>query len=909
MKIKLLIVSLVLSLSLFAQKYTVTGHISDKGNKDEALIGASVMYSEAEGVVADIDGNYTIELPAGHYTLIFSFVGYEKLEKEIDVESDMVVDAVLTSSLMMKEVLVVADVAIARETPVAFSTLSPKTLAENLASQDLAIALNSTPGVYATQEGGGDGDAEVTIRGFSSRNVGVLLDGVPVNDMETGHVYWSNWFGLDAVTRSMQVQRGLGASKLALPSVGGTINIITKGMESQKVGRLKQEVGSDGYLRTSFGYNTGKMKNGWAFSIAGSYKRSDGWVNKLYSKGFFYYAKVDKQLGNHILSLSAYGAPQEHGQRSYKLPIAVYDKKLAEKNGVVTSYETAQNKKDSMYVRNLMSYGIDRGVRYNQHWGYLARNKNDSTVKSEPFNERVNYYHKPQITLKDSWCINKQLFMSNILYMSIGNGGGTHDFSSIAPSGEEGLKNYQDVYDKNINNPNTLYADGGLSAATNFIESSVNEHFWYGLLSTINYEVSSQFSFSGGIDLRSYRGTHYCQVYDLLGADYYAATPHPKDVIDWTAEYPYADYVYKEGDKFDYYTDGYVRWGGAFLQLEYKTKKVSAFLNLTGARSSYNQIAHFYGRDSSIVRRETGWNSFWGGTVKTGVNYNINEEMNVFVNVGFLSKAPIFSSVYDYDNRLLTGIENELVKAVELGYSYSTPMFSANLNSYYTRWENKPMTASVSVEHDEPFKANMNGMDAIHKGVELDCIVKLIKGVDIQGIMSLGDWRWDTEGNLSLYDKHGNYVEDRFFNSKGIHVSNSAQTQFGGNIRWEPIKHLYIKPQLIYFARYFAEFDVAGLNPYQHKENFDENGNPYDSWQTPSYMLLDLHMGYGWKIFDDYFMNIRVNVLNVLNEKYIATAQDNDGHSGQTYKTHDARSAAVFMGLGRRCNLSLSLKF
>jgi outer membrane cobalamin receptor len=139
------------------------------------------------------------------------------------------------------------------------------------------MVLNSTPGVYATTGGGGDGDAEVTIRGFSSRNVGVLLDGVPVNDMENGQVYWSNWFGLDAVTRSIQVQRGLGASKLALPSVGGTINIITKGFDSRKEASIMQEVGSDGYVRTSFGYSSGILKNNWSITAAAPInKATDG---------------------------------------------------------------------------------------------------------------------------------------------------------------------------------------------------------------------------------------------------------------------------------------------------------------------------------------------------------------------------------------------------------------------------------------------------------------------------------------------------------------------------------------------------------------------------------------------------------------------------------------------------------
>ena len=59
----------------------------------------------------------------------------------------------------LREVTVVADVAQSRETPVAFSNISVAKLEEELASQDLPMVLNSTPGVYATQQGGGDGDA------------------------------------------------------------------------------------------------------------------------------------------------------------------------------------------------------------------------------------------------------------------------------------------------------------------------------------------------------------------------------------------------------------------------------------------------------------------------------------------------------------------------------------------------------------------------------------------------------------------------------------------------------------------------------------------------------------------------------------------------------------------------------
>ena len=221
------------SISVLAQKQTVSGVVKDVF-LGETLIGANVLLKgTVTGAVTDIEGNFSFQLERGTYTLVASYVGYESQTKEITVADRPVGVNFNLETIQLDEVSIIGDVARSRETPVAFVTILPAKIEERLAGQDIPMLLNRTPGVYATQQGGGDGDARITIRGFSQRNVAVMLDGIPVNDMENGWVYWSNWFGLDAVTRSIQVQRGLGASKLALPSVGGTMNILTKG----KIGR------------------------------------------------------------------------------------------------------------------------------------------------------------------------------------------------------------------------------------------------------------------------------------------------------------------------------------------------------------------------------------------------------------------------------------------------------------------------------------------------------------------------------------------------------------------------------------------------------------------------------------------------------------------------------------------------
>src|SRR5574344_1170243 len=353
------IVFTVSLLILFVQaaiaQVSISGTIKDT-ETGETLIGANVVLKGTSiGTVSDVNGNYTLKVvQQGNYSVDVSYVGYKPKSEQIKVSTkNLILNFDLTADIEIDEVTVVADIAKNRETPVAFTNVLPSKLQEEIAGRDIPMVLNTTPGVYATAMGGGDGDARITIRGFSQRNVAVMLDGIPVNDMENGWVYWSNWFGLDGVTRNIQVQRGLGASKLALPSVGGTINIITKGVESKAEKSISQSVDLYGKLQTSLSYTSGSLKNGWGVTAALSYKSGPSWVDKMDTKGYFYYLKIDKRWKNHISSISAMGAPQQHDQRSYTRTIGRYDSNYAKKVGV-----------DTLSAINNM------GIGYNQHWGY-----------------------------------------------------------------------------------------------------------------------------------------------------------------------------------------------------------------------------------------------------------------------------------------------------------------------------------------------------------------------------------------------------------------------------------------------------------------------------------------------------------------------------------------------------------
>ena len=92
-------------------------------------------------------------------------------------------------AIEMSELEVLASRA-SEKTAVAYTDISKDEISLRLGSQDIPLAMNLVPSVYATNQGGGAGDARINVRGFNQRNVAIMINGIPVNDMENGWVFW-----------------------------------------------------------------------------------------------------------------------------------------------------------------------------------------------------------------------------------------------------------------------------------------------------------------------------------------------------------------------------------------------------------------------------------------------------------------------------------------------------------------------------------------------------------------------------------------------------------------------------------------------------------------------------------------------------------------------------------------------
>lgn len=950
----LLIPLLSLSIISSAQEGILSGTVRD-ALSGETLPSAFVLWANKEkGQAVDPSGKFSISLPYGEYEFIVTAVGYEEVKKNISItKKEYSIDFDLIQT-MQKEVIISADIAVGRTVPVAFSNIGLKRIEEELAGREMATLANTTPGTYATRAGGGDGDARVTIRGFSGNNVAVMLDGVPVNDMENGTVYWSNWFGLDLATQTTQIQRGLGASKLVIPAVGGTMNIITRGIDAKRSVRMRQEYSYGAFSRTSFAFNSGKTKKGWAFSMAGSFKTGSGWVDGTHTQGFFYYGKIEKIIGKHHLSLYGLGAPQQHEQRLKSESIALYDRQTAINLGADTTYAGAGNSQINIF---------NGGINYNPDVGYLTRydfvNGQRTNIQAqEQFNGRLNFFHKPQFSFKDVWTLNEKSFISTVAYASFGRGGGTRWNSNLTSNdyNSDGTVDMQALYDANAGatpppfsgndyNINPLVSSTERYAVSNYVKASMNEHSWYGVLCSFNKKINDHWSYTEGIDLRSYKGSHYRKIIDLMGADYIVART--------AINYNDPNLVKREGDIIDYNNDAFIRWGGLFRQLEYEGDKLSGFLSISGAITGYKRVDYFRPKvytlneveipvgytyvnnaislvsDTTVVDgrvltsnmsgskyQSTGWYYRPTATVKAGLKYDLSRKLAIFINAGYLNKAPLFSQIYTNANELFNGIKNEKIKSIENGLNYKSKSFSFNINAYYTIWENKPYPYGLSVPNPQDptsnITVNIRGMNARHQGAEFDFAYKINDRITLEGLASFGDWIWTSSDTILIFDDFGNPVlsnpgdqnSDQYsvtYDAKGVHVSDAAQTQLGAMLRYEWKNGAYVKSRYTWFDRYYS-----AMNP------FELNGEnaARESWKIPSYGTLEFHAGYGLE-WNKVRWDLRGSVFNVLNSVFITDANNNDLNALYNNKAYnfDASSAGVFFGQGRWFNVSLSATF
>lgn len=810
-------------------------------------------------------------------------------------------------SIVLEEVVVssgIIDIAKERETPIAVSTITAREIQLKVGNMEFPEIMNKTPGVYATKQGGGYGDSRISLRGFDQRNTSFLINGQPVNDMENGWVYWSNWAGLTEVASGIQIQRGLGASKLAVPSVGGTVSIYTKSAERAKGGSFSQLFGNDGYSKSTIAYNTGLNENGWSTSLLLSKWSGDGYIYNTMGAGTTYFAAVGyaPDGSGHKMNLSVLGAGQWHHQRDVWVSIRDY--------------------------QNFGDKGID------QRW-----NSNGGTLNGKEYSMRRNFYNKPLATFNWDWVVNDQIEVNTSLYASAGRGGGTgprgrnyyNAATDILPyrkdltthytengrgsRDSDGFINYNAIVNHNVTNTSGYTGDigggnyagkkigsnsykyDGVNRAVLIRRASMNSHDWVGAISNFNYRTGKM-RYSFGIDLRDYTGYHYRVLNDLMGLDGYHSSGNRNtggQIIETLVEAnPFKNTGIK-GPKMAYYNIGNVGWTGLNALAEYSGDDLTWVIQAGTSAQTYGRVDYF----AQVGNPESKEKTVNGGYIKGGANYNFNERSNAFFNIGRIARQPNFDAIFpNFANNINPDIQNEEISSIEIGYGYIGESLKVNINAYSTNWGNRFISRGFSNAQGEDGTAQFKDVDVSHKGVEVEADWRPNNISRVRGMLSIGDWRYTKDFDAELFDDQQRSIGTATLYTKDAKVGDAAQ--FVAYLGYERRigSNLNIDIDYRFVDGLYADYSIT--------DSDFTNATNKGALKLPSYGLVDLGATYYMRGN----LSMRLNINNLFNTVYIAESNSNIHASFDSQKWNgiDTRNY-VWFGFGTTWNMSLRYRF
>lgn len=273
---------LVLSVSMQAQNFTLSGTISDESG--QALPGATVLVKgTTNGTVSDVEGKYALKLSNGTYTIVVSMLS-KPIEKTVTITKDTVVNFTLGANNEALDAVLISAVRVNADSPITYSNLEKEEIAKRNLGQDIPVLMNFMPSVVTTTDAGaGVGYTGIRVRGSDATRVNVTINGIPYNDAESQGTFWVNLPDMASSTESIQLQRGVGTSTNGSGAFGASLSLLTDATSEKANGEISNTFGSFNTRKHTVKFSTGKLNEN--FELAGrlSKIKSDGYIDRASS--------------------------------------------------------------------------------------------------------------------------------------------------------------------------------------------------------------------------------------------------------------------------------------------------------------------------------------------------------------------------------------------------------------------------------------------------------------------------------------------------------------------------------------------------------------------------------------------------------------------------------------------------
>lgn len=760
-------------------------------------------------------------------------------------------------------------------------SLSESEFEGSSSSNEISGLLQSSRDVFVSTAGFNFGSVRYRMRGLDSENTHVLINGIMMNDNETGRASWSSWGGLNDAVRNTEVNSMVSASDWAFGGIGGVTNILTHASSYRKTANLSYAASNRSYNnRIMFLYATGLQDNGWSVTLSGSRRwAQEGYVPGTFYDAWSYFVSVEKKINNrHSFGFIGFAAPTK---RAY--------------SGVSTQE----------------AYDLSGDNFYNANWGYQ---------KGQVRNARVSNFNQPMLQLSHYWTPSEKTKVQTTAYYWFGRGGSTAldwteandprpDYYRNLPSyylSNGDLVNYQkytNLWQNNeafrqlnwdhfyfANSDQLTTIDNANGSGTSYqgnkskfvVEDRRMDKNQKGLNINLQHQLNPVARIAGGMMATISKTRHHKRMVDLLGGDFWLdidkyADQASMEITDASQnDLLHPNKIVKVGDVYGYDYLANVNNARLWSQLEYKFSHLEVYaaaeLNYTSFWRTGNMKN---GRFPENSYGDSEKNNFLNGSGKLGATYAINGRNYIVANGAYLHRAPNFRDAYISPRSrdfAVEGLESEKVMAGDISYVLRAPNLKARLTAYHTQINDGLWVRSYYHEDLKDFiNFIMRNVDQKTQGIELGIEANFSPTLSGHAVFgkSMSIYTNRPVVSISVDNDASLLADNKVVYLKNYYVGGAPQTIASAGLRYNSPKYWFAGITANYFADAYLE-----PNPDNHtaetlsayKDNDLRIAQILDQPKLDPGFTLDFFGGKSWMI-KGHYVGLNVSVNNLLNNK------------------------------------------
>lgn len=771
-------------------------------------------------------------------------------------------------------------------------------------------------------------------RGYDRGQQQALVNGIMMNDIETGAASWSQWGGLNDIFRGRSTTYGLAPSDYTFGDINGSVYFDATAANQRKETRISYSLTNRTYRnRLMVTHNSGVQANGWAYSVSASKRwAQEGYTPGTFYDGYAYYAGVSKKWEKHQFSLSTFGSPTRRGKATLATGEAYdlagthfYNPNWGYQNGEVRNARVA----DYFQPFTILNYEFNpnENTKIIAAAGYLfGKYKNSIIDWYNGGDPRPDYYKNMPSYYKQSYMYNQNaineitaLYKNNPEEMQI-------DWDNLY---NVNRMNTETIRYVNGNPNDTIRGNRSVYVVANDVDDTKKWSFNTSMIHTVNDHITVY----TGLTFIKQRTESYKELVDLLGGDFYvnrnqfAERAYVGNATIQQNDLNNPNRIVKEGDKYnyDYITDYNKGWW--WTQAVFKYNKFDLFVSGNiGYNSFYRDGLYRNGLFPKNSYGKSATQEFITYGVKGGATYKINGRNYLFVNGGYMTDPPTIENSYISIRTRDFTINNPKVqqtKTLEGGYLLRAPNMNARVVGYVTDITN---AAKVTHFYNEGFTTFTNyvmqNINIRSIGTELSLDYKVSSSLSVTGVAVIGQVFYTNRPNVSIYQDNDtlSIATNKTIYIKNYYLATGPQSAYTLGFNYNSKRYWYAHLNFNYFDNNYV--DIAPDRRSGEAVGLTEPGSRQwhqiiDQEKLPAAFTADLSIGKSFllsKVFrfikdNNMYLYLNIGIRNLFNNTDMVTfAYEQPRFDYANYNTDKFPSKYLY-GFGRNYFINLAFKF